>query len=186
MPDDKAALQYLAASASAISVKADVDGAAIVTGYNANDEAIVEVFWCPPGRARSIAARARSIAGDNPDVDTAISAVRSAAAESRTTITLHHVAIARAAEMSTVLDHCLDDMKRSGALKTFNQMFKARRAAASAQGRGYMSYRVAELRLRKALAASLASSGNARAAAASLKFAAAFEGARYRRRHGSH
>ena len=39
-----------------------------------------------------------------------------------------------------------------------------------------MSYRVAELRLRKMLAATLASSGNARDAAPQLKFASVFEG----------
>jgi hypothetical protein len=54
-------------------------------------------------------------------------------------------------------------------------MFKVRRAAASAQGRGFMSYGAASSRLRKMLAASFASSGNARAAAASLQFARVFE-----------
>ena len=59
----------------------------------------------------------------------------------------------------------VEEMQANGALKAFNAMFKARRSAA-AQGRGFMSYHVAELRLRKALIPALASSGgNVRRAA---------------------
>jgi hypothetical protein len=63
----KAAIAYLAPSgAGAISVTADVDGASIRVGFDPHD---AETFWCPPGRARSIAARARPIAGPGPDTD---------------------------------------------------------------------------------------------------------------------
>jgi hypothetical protein len=49
------------------------------------------------------------------------------------TITLHDVAIARAADMASALDQLVTELRASGALKTFNQMFKARRAAAAAR-----------------------------------------------------
>lgn len=101
----KAALAYLAHSgAAAISVIADVDGAAIRVGFDAGDADVVEVFWIPAAKARSIAARACHIASPGLEVDDAVAAIRSAAAESRTTITLHDVAIARAAEMASALD----------------------------------------------------------------------------------
>jgi hypothetical protein len=61
--------------------------------------------------------------------------------------------------MSSALDLMVEEMQANGALKAFNAMFKARRSAAAAQGRGFMSYHVAELRLRKALIPALASSG---------------------------
>jgi hypothetical protein len=173
----KAALAYLANSgAAAISVIADVDGAAIRVGFDAGDADVVEVFWIPAAKARSIAARGRHIAGPGLEVDDAVAAIRSAAAESRTTITLHDVAIARAAEMASALDLMAAEMQANGQLKAFNQQFRARRSAAAANGHGFMSYRVAELRLRKALIPALASSGgNARAVAAQFQFAAAFE-----------
>jgi hypothetical protein len=174
--DDKQALKYLTKVASSISVVADHDGCAIATGYNSNDESVVEVFWMAPGRARSVAARARHLCPVNPEVEDAVAAIRSAAAKSRTTLTAHDVAIGRAREMAARLDVMVEEMQASGALKSFNREFKARRAAASAQGRGFMSYGTASARLRKMLAASLASSGgNARRAAAQFQLASVFE-----------
>jgi hypothetical protein len=103
--DDKPALRYLTASgAGAISIIADVDGASIKVGFDPTDVETVETFWLPKDKARSIAARARHLAGDDPDVDGAVAAIRRAAAECRVTITLHATAIARAAEMSAALD----------------------------------------------------------------------------------
>jgi hypothetical protein len=139
--DDKQALAYLRSSdAGAISVLVDIDGASIHVGYDPADVEIAETFWLPAAKALSIAARARHIAGHDADVDGAVAAIRRAAAESRTTITLHDVAIGRAREMAAQLDLMVEEMQANGALKSFNREFKARRAAASAQGRGFMSY----------------------------------------------
>jgi hypothetical protein len=90
-------------------------------------------------------------------------------------LTPHGAAIARATEMASTLDQLVTEMRANGALKAFNQMFKVRRAAAAAEGRGFMSYGAASVRLRKMLAASLSSSGNARGAAAQFQFASIFE-----------
>jgi hypothetical protein len=75
---DKAVLKYLEVSgARAISVTAD--GAAITVGMKPD---AVAVFWLPRelAQARSVAARARAIMGDNPDTDAAIRALQEAAA----------------------------------------------------------------------------------------------------------
>lgn len=90
-------------------------------------------------------------------------------------LTPHGAAIARATKMASALDQLVTEMRASGALKAFNQMFKARRAAAAAEGRGFMSYGAASARLRKMPAASLSSSGNARGAATKLAFTSIFD-----------
>jgi hypothetical protein len=52
----------------------------IAVGYK--PDAIV-IFWLPAEKARSVAARARNIAGPDPDVADLVQAIRSAAAEAR-------------------------------------------------------------------------------------------------------
>ena len=58
-------------------------------------------------------------------------------------------AIRRAADSMVRLDLLINKMKHDGTLRTFNATYKAKRAAAKAEGRGYMSYsrdRAAEAR----------------------------------------
>jgi hypothetical protein len=101
---NKPALDYLRASgARAISIIADVDGAAIKVGMKPDALAI---FWLPEtqAQARSVAARARAIMGDNPDTDQAISALQEAAANCRATLTSNDVAMTRAANAAKRLD----------------------------------------------------------------------------------
>ena len=101
---NKPALDYLRASgARAISIIADVDGAAIKVGMKPD---AVAVFWLPEAQAQasSVAARARAIVGDNPDTDAAISALQEAATECRSTLTSNDVAMTRAANAAKRLD----------------------------------------------------------------------------------
>jgi hypothetical protein len=49
------------------------------------------------------------------------------------------------------LDLLINKMKRDGTLREFNATYKARRAAALAEGRGFMSYGNAMARLKLAL-----------------------------------
>jgi hypothetical protein len=175
-PDDKAALQYLrSAGAGAISIVADVDGVAILTGYDAGDETIVETLWLPAEHARSIAAGARHIAAKNPDADVAdlVAAIRAAAAERRVILTLHDTAMQRASANALALNGYVEKMRQSGALCEFNRQYKAHRLAAAARGAGAMSYATAMLRLRKALIPILVSGGAD--AAARFAFKAVFE-----------
>ncbi len=104
----KAAIKYLIASgASAISITSDIDGAAISAGTKPDPDAVA-IFWLPAAKARSVATRARHIAGDNPDVDEAISAVREAAANSQATLTEHDIAVSRAGEAAKRLDRFME------------------------------------------------------------------------------
>jgi hypothetical protein len=147
---DKAALAYLEASgARAISVTADVDGAAITVGLKPD---AVAVFWLPEAQAqaRSVAARARAIVGDNPDTDAAISALQEAATECRSTLTSNDVAMTRAANAAERLDRYMDSLKGSGTLKQFTHTYRLWRKAA-ARGEGFMPFSVAELRFKRAL-----------------------------------
>jgi hypothetical protein len=147
---DKAALAYLEASgARAISVTADVDGAAITVGLKPD---AVAVFCLPvaQAQARSVAARARAIVGDNPDTDAAISALQEAATECRSTLTSNDVAMTRAANAAERLDRYMDSLKGSGTLKQFRHTYRLWRKAA-ARGEGFMPFSVAELRFKRAL-----------------------------------
>ena len=86
LSDTRAALKYLEASGTAaISIITDVDGAEITVGMKPDAAAI---YWLPADKARSVAAKARNIAGDNPDTDQAVRALQEAAAHYRVALTV--------------------------------------------------------------------------------------------------
>jgi hypothetical protein len=155
---DKAALQYLEASgARAISFTADVDSATISVGLKPD---AVAVFWtAQAAKVRSVAAKARNIMGDAADTDAAISALREAAEGCLVTLTPHDVAVTRAANAAGKLDEFMSSMRGTGVLREFNRAFKLRREAAMADGRGFMSYKIALARLRTALVPLLMNGG---------------------------
>ncbi|KJC59525.1 hypothetical protein UP10_18755 [Bradyrhizobium sp. LTSPM299] len=95
--------------------------------------------------------KARAIAGDNPDADAAISALREAAAHHRVTLTAHDTAISRADVAAHRLDQFVESLRARGAMREFTKSYKAARLAARGRGEGFMSYAVAEARLRMAL-----------------------------------
>ena len=103
--------------------------------------------------------RARRFAGEQPDVSRATAAVTRSAASLSAILTPADVAVERAGDAATRLDTYLEAMRRSGALKEFNRQFKRERMEATANGRGFMSYRVAEARLRRALIPMLTGGG---------------------------
>jgi hypothetical protein len=143
-PDTRAAIKYLEASGcGAISITSDVDGAAISAGAKPDPDAVA-VYWLPEAQARSVAAKARNIAGDNPDIDEAISALTTAAAKCQVTLTAHDVAMARAGEMARRLDGYIDSLRARGAMKEFTRAYRRHRIAASMRGEGFMSFKVAE------------------------------------------
>jgi hypothetical protein len=67
------------------------------------------------------------------------------------TLTPHHVAMTRAGDATNRIEQHMDFQRRSGNLREFTRMYKQRRTAAAAQGQGFMTYPVAELRLGRAL-----------------------------------
>jgi hypothetical protein len=63
----KAAINYLIAScATAISIIADTDGIAISVGIKRD---AVAIYWLRAEKASSVAAMARNVAGENPNVN---------------------------------------------------------------------------------------------------------------------
>jgi hypothetical protein len=106
--------------------------------------------------ATAVARRARKLAGDGRDVATSTNALAQAAADHRVKLTPDDVAISRARSAAMKLDAYLSGR---GVLRDFNAAFKQRREAAAMRGEGFMSYRAAESRLRKALVPMLANGG---------------------------
>ena len=66
-------------------------------------------------------------------------------------MTPHDVAMSRAGEAAGRLDSYVEALRARGAMKEFTKAYRLRRIAAKARGEGFMSFKVAELRLRRAL-----------------------------------
>jgi hypothetical protein len=64
--------------------------------------------------------------------------------------------MSRAGDAATKLDRYLESLRGTGTLKEFNRAFKEHRMAAMARGQGFMTYKVAQARLRRALVPLLA------------------------------
>jgi hypothetical protein len=158
---DRAALAYLEASgATAILIVEGEAGCVFRTGAMAAQAAGVPVHttvWVSASVATAVARRARKLAGDCPDVATATEALAQAAADHRVKLTPNDVAISRAQAAATKLDAYLSGR---GMLRDFNRAFKQRREAATMRGEGFMSYRAAEVRLRRALIPMIVNGGN--------------------------
>ena len=145
---DRAALAYLEASgATAIWIS---ERGAIHAGGKITDT-VAARWWIDARMAVPVARAARALAGDNPDVSEATAALHRAAASLRVALTADDVAIERARGAAMKLDAYLESLGRSGVLRDFNRAFKQHRTAARTRGEGFMSYKVAEQRLRKAL-----------------------------------
>ena len=69
----------------------------------------------------------------------------------------------RAGEAAAKLDRYMDSLRGTGVLREFNRAFKRRRMEAMLNGRGFMNYKAAELRLRRALIPLLQGGGNVQA-----------------------
>jgi hypothetical protein len=136
------------------------------------DKNATETWWIASKDARAVVCRARKIAGKAPDVAKAENALHEAARLKRATLTESHVAIERAAAMAARLDQFMDSLKGTGRLKQFNLMFKRCRTEAISNGRGFMSYGNAMLRLRRQLIVLLQNGGKLEAGAS--LFAAVF------------
>jgi hypothetical protein len=108
-------------------------------------------WWIAEQDAVRIASAARLLAGADPDLSTARDAVTQSATAAGATLTPDDVAIERAAASMARLDAMIEAMRGGGTLREFNRQYKLRRAAARAEGRGFMLYAVAVKRLKLAL-----------------------------------
>jgi hypothetical protein len=150
-PNTKAAVAYLVASgATAISI-VEIEGACAFRLGHKIDPNAISVHWLNRTNAMAISRQARKHAGVSPDAVTAGRALSQAAADHRQTLTPHDVAIERAGAAADRLDAYLDGLRGRGTFREFNRAFKARRKAAVASGTGFISYKIATARLRRAL-----------------------------------
>jgi hypothetical protein len=146
--------------AAAICIVDGETGCTFRTGARAAEvSAGVDVHatvWVSASVATAVARRARKLAGDCPDVATSTNALAQAAADYRVKLTPNDVAISRAQSAAMRLDAYLSGC---GVLRDFNRAYKQHRTVATMRGEGFMSYRAAESRLRRALVPMLANGG---------------------------
>jgi hypothetical protein len=150
-PDTRAAVNYLIASgATAISIIETETGCSFRVGHKIDPRA-VEICWLTAAQAKPLVRLARKQAGRHPNVATASAALAQAAAALRATLTPHDVALSRAGNAAAKLDACIESLRVRGAMREFTKAYRRRRLAAAARGEGFMSFKVAELRLRRSL-----------------------------------
>jgi hypothetical protein len=150
-PGTRAALAYLTASGATAITITEIDG---VCTFRIGAKMLarsVAIFWVMELDAKPVVTSARKIAGKSQGAAEAIAALHRAASDKRATLTPHDVAMTRAGNAAAKLDRYLDSLQGSGAFREFTRMYKRRRIEAKAAGQGFMSYAVAEARLRKAL-----------------------------------
>ena len=110
-------------------------------GVSRDPEGAGEAWWCLETQAGAVVKRARREGGD----------ILAAARALGIPLTAHTLLISRAKSASGRIDAALSKAQRGGNLKFFNSEYRARRQAAAAAGRSFMSYRAAQGRLRKAI-----------------------------------
>jgi hypothetical protein len=146
--DTRPALVYLEMS-GAVRVSIDASGR-ISTNKTRPDT--VATFWIRAEQAQPLARLVRRYVGrGRADPETMLAALHRAAADLRFTLTPNVIAVERAGEAASKLNRFMDDLRGTGVLREFNQAFKRRRMTAMLNGRGFMNYKTAELRLRRAL-----------------------------------
>jgi hypothetical protein len=149
--DMKAAIAYLVSSgATALSVIENQTGCVFKVGSKISARAAV-VMWLREDEARAVLRKARRLAGRSPDLTKATSALTKAATDLRVTLTEHDTAMIRAGQAAAKLDVYMASLRGTGVLREFNKAFKRRRIEAMLRGEGFMNYKAAEARLRKAL-----------------------------------
>jgi hypothetical protein len=122
------------------------DGRLVVTH---NPAGAASAWWCGRRAARRVVRHARKDGGDIP----------AAARELGVAITAHDIVMQRACASVARIDAALAEAQRSGAMKSFNAEYRRQRKAASASGRGFMTYGRARARLRRAVAGVIAAGG---------------------------
>jgi hypothetical protein len=144
-PDTKAAIKYFEASgAVAISV-VEVDGTVAFRIGGKIDPRAVAIFWIMQSDARAVVTLARKQNGD------AVEALHQAATEKRATLTPHDTAMMRAADAAKRLDSYIEGLRARGAMREFTKAYRRHRLAAMERGEGFMTFKSAEARLRRAL-----------------------------------
>jgi hypothetical protein len=96
----------------------------------------VAIFWVARGYGDAAIRSAKEAAGEPiTDTVTAIEALRHAALRHRVMLTDHLTAMARADDAVAQLEAAMAEMRRTGQLQIFNQMYRMHRDAAGKRGR---------------------------------------------------
>ena len=144
-------LGYLAASGAVpITIIERVGVCSIHTGTKITGT-VAARWWINERDAAPVARAARTFAGDRPDLSAATAALHRSAGSLGATLTADDVALGRAADAAKRLDAMIEAMRRDGTLREFNARYRAGRAAALAEGRGFMAFAVAMRRFKRAL-----------------------------------
>jgi hypothetical protein len=150
-PDTKAAIRYLEASGATAITITEHDGIASFHIGGKIDPRAVSVQWLPQMNAQAVVKLARRHAGASPDAAQALAALHRAAADQRVTLTPHDVAMTRAGDAAGRIEQYIDSMRAKGAMREFTRAYRRRRTEAAPNGQGFITYAVAEARLRRAL-----------------------------------
>ena len=150
-PNRKRATEYLAACGATAITVIDRDGVGVVIVGLTAKGIVAGRWWIAAQDAQRVASAARRFVGEGADVSEVVQAVTRSAGSIGASLTPDDIAIARAAVSMMTLDAMIEEMGRDGTLREFNRRYKAGRAAAAAEGRGYMNYSHARARLKKAL-----------------------------------
>jgi hypothetical protein len=146
-PLSKAASDYLAAfNLAAVCVSA--------TGrvYVGNPAGASLAFWCKADDVNKLATAAWRTAD-----------VPAAAHRLNIPITPHAVVISRVAKRTERIEQAIEAAKADGLMQQFHSEYRRRRLQAKARGKRYMSFRVAERKLHKAVADAIAADGTIKA-----------------------
>jgi hypothetical protein len=143
--------EYLdAANAAPICILWRDPGYGYAVGWS-RVESASSVHWVNRKLAVKVARYARRTAGAKPDKATAELALQCAASHYGVRLTPHLIAVSRAKIAAAKLTFFLDAIQASGGLADFNRAYKRKRMAATARGEGFMGYKTAMMRLRRAV-----------------------------------
>ena len=149
-PNRKRATEYLHASGAVPIAVIERDGVCSISTCSKITGTVAARWWTDKRIAARMTREARRLAGDRPGAEATAALTRSATVL-KASLTPDDIAIARASAAVVRLDSMVEAMRRDGTLREFNARYKAGRAAALAQGRGFMGYCVAMARLKRAL-----------------------------------
>jgi len=112
-------------------------------GVSRDPQGAAEAWWIQSDKAGAVLSVARALRIDIP----------TAAAKCGLSVTPHEVVIVRASAAVERIETRVAKANDTGAMSFFNGEYRKRRIAAAEEGRGFMSYQVAQVRLRRALSA---------------------------------
>jgi hypothetical protein len=138
-PNTKAAINYLAASGAVAITINEID---VVCAFRVGTKTLarsVATFWIMEVDSKPVVAPARKIAGKSRGAAEAIAALHRAATDLWAVLTPNDAATKRAGDAARRIEEYMASLRQTGKMREFTRAYKARRLAASTQGKGFMS-----------------------------------------------